>query len=684
MANGNDPNKLNREIRSLQIAQQRAIAEQSIAEALQEAANNAGETLNAQRQELEILRAKQQLAEATLELAKLTDANNRSNLEALQRDLIRARDDLNVAQQKLSLQQESAQLVKGLIGIQDSYQQRLVTNLVKTRDLTGTINNITLELKRSLDDAGGSSAFFASNLIKVKEVANSLSNQIIEATKNLAFEQEQALVGFSKMTGQTGQLRNELLDIERSLFKYGVSIQDATKAQSALFGVVTQFTMITAKQRSELANTTAVLDRFGVGAEVTAQNSEILMRQLGMTATEAGKLNVELFNFARESGLATSKVASDFGRLAPQLMAFGNQSITVFKQLEFASKQTGFSVENMLSVTAKFDRFDSAADSVGRLNAILGGPYLSTVQMVTATNPVERMQMLSDAVRSAGLSFEQLSYYERQALTEGMGLQNVGELAIVMRGQFDLLNTTVNQTSDDYIRLAKEQRSFSTVLEQYKRIIRSVATEMLPLVQKFGDFLETLLENEMAVKMISGAALGLTTALTALPGLITASALGFSVLNPIVTATGIGLLTMAASVTGLFNAFTQSGSPKFYDMGYYIAGGFNAMAGAAGTASQGMGVLGSTIGNISSAMRDIPDMKVTQFKTIMQETRRVTEEVNSAGAGPASMAIGIARATAASGAGGYGPGAGQMYVPINVNIDGETIRRSIKSSSPIR
>ena len=63
MANGNDPNKLNREIRSLQIAQQRANAELSIAEALKEAANNAGDALEIQRQQLEIFRATQQIAE---------------------------------------------------------------------------------------------------------------------------------------------------------------------------------------------------------------------------------------------------------------------------------------------------------------------------------------------------------------------------------------------------------------------------------------------------------------------------------------------------------------------------------------------------------------------------------------------------------------------------------------------
>ena len=39
-------------------------------------------------------------------------------------------------------------------------------------------------------------------------------------------------------------------------------------------------------------------------------------------------------------------------------------------------------------IVEKFDKFDSAAESVGKLNALLGGPYLNTLELVAETDPL--------------------------------------------------------------------------------------------------------------------------------------------------------------------------------------------------------------------------------------------------------------------------------------------------------
>jgi hypothetical protein len=477
------------------------------------------------------------------------------------------------------------------------------------------------------------------------------------------------------MTGQTGALRQEMLGLERSMFQYGVSMESAMKAQSSLFAAVTQFTSMSATERGALARTTAILDKFGVGAEQTARNMQIMTTQMGMGATQAAELSTQMFTFAQKAGIATSKVSSDFANLAPQLMAFGDQASTMFMRLEMAAKQSGMAIEDITNIASKFNRFDTAADAVGRLNAILGGPYLSTMRMVMTTDPTSRMQMMADAVRQAGKSFEQLSYYERLALTEGMGLKDVGQLALVMRGQFEMLDNSVMKTGDQFADLARQEREYNSVLDEYRQLVRSLAVDLLPLVRQLGTMLSYLTEHIGVVKTLAAGFVGLKVALAVMPALMTAFATSAAAASAATGGLIIGLGAAAVAAGLLFGAFTRSGSPKFYEMGYHIAGGFNAMAGGAASAAQGVGVLGASVDGVARAMKDLPDMKVAQFKTIMQETRRVTEEVASAGGGGASLAIGVARAAASAG-GGYGPGSTGQDIVLNVNLDGEKIQRN--------
>jgi len=604
-------------------------------------------------------------------------ATQRQVAREQEQEIDRLQKIVGLEKQRLNLSKEVTSVLKGLTGIQEGTKERFIANMIRTRDVVGQLRGVARELEDTFTTAEGKSLAMTSGLLKATEAARSLMGTAVLATKNLALAQDSAYSGFAKMTGQTGALRSEMIGLERSMFQYGVSIQGALKTQSALFSVVTQFTYMTARERNELAQTTAILDRFGVGAEVTAQNMQIMTTQMGMGATEAAGLSTQLYTFAQQSGISTTKVANDFAALAPQLTVFGDRSKFVFMQLEMAAKQSGFAIERLVGVATGFDRFDTAADSVGRLNAILGGPYLSTIQMVMTTNPVERMQMLADAVNRAGKSFDDLAYFERLSLVEGLKLQNVGELAMLMRGQFKMLDNSVMQTGDQFAALAGQEREYNQVLEEYQQIVRSLAAELLPLVRRLGDMLSIIAEHPGVFKAITAATMGTVTAFQTLVTILPLLSFGFKPLSLALFASRAGFAAAALSAAALFGVFTKSGSPKFYEMPFHLASGFNAMASGAASAAQGVGMLGASVQGVSQAMSELPDIKVAQFKTIMSETRRVTEEVSSAGAGPASLAIGVARA-AASSAGGYGPGgAGGTTVPVNIYLDGAQIESRV-------
>ena len=648
-------------------------------------------TLERARAELELNQTKARIAEQQLQLdterGRVTAsqvARSRALLQSLQDQEQGLRRIVELETQRANLAKETAGALIRLSGINGSLQERFIANVIRSRDVVGSLTNVTNELNDQLGDSEGRSRALASQLIKVGEIGQSIGRTVIHETKRLALEQDAAFAAFARLTGQTGTLRGEMIALEQSMFRFGVGLQEATQAQGALFSVVTQFTTMTARQRQELGQTTALLQRFGVRAEATAKNVQIMTTMMGMSAGEAAGLSTQLFTFAQQAGISTTKVANDFAALGPQLAVFGDRAATVFMRLEMAAKQSGFAIERLQSLAMGFDRFDTAADSVGRLNAILGGPFLSTIQMVTTTDPAARMQMLSDAVNRAGKSFEMLTYYERLSLVEGLKLQNVGELALLMRGQFELLNNSVMKTGDDFEALARQEREFNSVLDEYKQLVRATAAEILPLVRGMASLLSFLSQNTAALKGITVAVVGATTAFRTFNLVMPLFAAGgmAGAASGLALASGLGAAALAAAA--LFGAFTKSGSPKFYEMPFHMAQGFGAMAGGAVQAAQGMGMLGAQVSGVSRAMSELPDIKVAQFKTIMSETRRVTEEVSSAGAGPASLAIGVARAAAASSAGGSGMGGGGTNITVPITLDGEVIsRRVLRGLKPV-
>jgi hypothetical protein len=658
-------------------AQERLNALQQTFNALKtEATGLAAGSLEQRDRELQAQAKELELAQATLE-AQRNGYSVASSLAGINAETVAQKEkELQLAQRIRSTYTETASALKDMAGLNNSLQKRFVQSLMESRNAGGGLRNALETVGKEIQGNTSKQEVFANAIVNSGSRALRFGDILIGATKELVLAQDQAFAAFARMTGQTGAVRQEMVGLERSMYQFGVTTEMATKTQGALFSVVTQFTQMTSRQRTELSQTTAILERFGVGAETTAQSLQVMTAQLGMSAGSAADLSTQIFTFAQRAGIATSQVAADFARLGPQLAVFGDQAASTFMRLEMAAKQTGMSIDSMMAQSAKFDRFNTAADAVGRLNAILGGPYLSTVQMVMATDPTTRMQMMADAVRQAGRSFDELAYYERLALKEAMGLQSVGELAMVMRGQFETLNSSVMMTGDQFADLARQEREFNAVTDEYRQVLRSLAAELLPLVRSLGNFLSFLGQHVGTLQALIPLMVSFKITMAALPIVLQAVAAGFITMNAAAGGLGIALLAMTAGVGGLMAAFTASGSPKFYDMGFHIAGGFNAMASSAGAAAQGVGMLGASVDGVSRAMKDVPDLKVANFKSVMSETRRVTEEVASAGAGGASLAIGVARAAAQGAAGGYAAGAQGQDIVLNVNLDGEKIRRA--------
>ena len=348
-------------------------------------------------------------------------------------------------------------------------------------------------------------------LLTVKNLAAAGITKVVEATVALAIEQDAAAVAFNKATGQAGAYNAQIAGLERSMFNAGVTSADAGQAFADLFTTVTDFSNMSESTQMDLAKTTALLNELGVSSSESAQSIQFLTKVMGQSTGQAAAQTREIFAFAQELGVSAAGMSADFIKMQPQIAALGDTGVQAFKDLQAQAKATGMSFDSLLSITAKFDTFASAADQVGKLNAVMGGPFLNTLEMVAETDPAERMRKLSEGINASGLSFDQMSYYQKKAMTSAAGLNSEMELAMLMSGKLESARGPV-KTQADFEKLADQTKEFNTIMDEMKQFAMSLAVSLGPVVSAIKFIVDGLSSMGIFTKIAIGALTGLVIA----------------------------------------------------------------------------------------------------------------------------------------------------------------------------
>lgn len=364
--------------------------------------------------------------------------------------------------------------IQKALGIQSNFLNSISQDIALTLESTKARKNLIKGLKE-----GGAASIAAAAAFNLSTRALST---LIAGTAELAAATDDALVAFNKQTGAFDLYGREITNLEKDMMKYNVTIVDVAKSYTSMTTNVTDLNKMSKASRKELGETTAILNELGVESDITTENFQFMTKVLGKSARQANRTSRDLFVLARAIGMPPQQMAQDFTAAMPKLAAFGSSATDVFQKLAVNARASGMSVEQMLNITEKFDKFDTAAEAVGRLNAALGGPYLSTLEMVTTTDPTERMKKMADAINSAGRSFDNMEYYERKMIATSMGLSDVNELALVMRGEFDLLPGAIKKSSSEIINLAQQTADYNTVIETMTTLMRQVVIQLGPVI----------------------------------------------------------------------------------------------------------------------------------------------------------------------------------------------------------
>ena len=225
---------------------------------------------------------------------------------------------------------------------------------------------------------------------------------------------------------------------------------------------------------------------------------------MGMSAEAAGQQMLNLEKFAEELGRSPQKLAEDFAGAGNMLAKMGDQGVGAFKDLQIASKITGLEMQKMLNITDNFDTFEGAAAQAGKLNAALGGNFVNAMDLMMETDPAARFNMIRDSILDAGLSFDEMSYYQKNFYKEALGLQDVGDLALMLSGNMEAIPGAIQKTSQEFEEAADRAKTVATFQEQLNILFAEMIPIVTPLIDMFRSLIPVL---EVLMPIMSGIAL---------------------------------------------------------------------------------------------------------------------------------------------------------------------------------
>ena len=406
---------------------------------------------------------------------------------------------LKIAKQDLKVADEKADTLRKQAGAGERVGAAIAGVLGISRDTTPSFSqNLVLMMKQE-----GSAKAIAKEFGGVNGVLSSIGNKGMEIFTGLfmmAIKLATATydlgVNLRRTTGMTAAMAAESQALNISYQNLAYSSDQLQQATTALFMSVSEFTMATPATRARMTELAMSANRAGVSFEDLAKATQIGNRVLGQAGASATESALELGKFAHNIGLAPSTIVQAYGTVVPSIAAMGKGVGKEMRELMRINKATGIEMQRLIAIGDQFDTFEGSAKAVGSLNAMLGGDFVNAIDLMMAKSPSERFMQIKDALDAAGKSFDTMTYYERKAIAGALGFSNVGELAMMMKGNFDALNETAQYGTADWEKYYEGQKNLKTMKEELTATMARMAPELESLIKHFTTFVEYIQKPE--------------------------------------------------------------------------------------------------------------------------------------------------------------------------------------------
>ena len=414
-------------------------------------------------------------------------------IKQLENELIDHADDAN----KLKLMQDLATLMKEKEILEERQKTALKVESFFTNE------GFVLDFDKSrvgifLNDMPGAFQAVSKAMGAAIQPANLFAagvDQMISATRQLFTNFDEAQVNLSKMTATTGEYNDMLYDLQESNKTFGVDSKIAGEAIGNLHKELSSFNQMSSATQEMLAETTARMDVLGVSTGVGAKQFDNMIQGMGMTATMANDASLELVALGDAIGMAAETISSGFNAAASELAKYGSEAIDVFKGLASAAKATGIEMSALMSITKQYDTFEGAAQGAGKLNAILGGGVVNSMDLLNATEE-ERIRLLIQSMTLSGKNWESLNRFEKQAIASAAGISDMTEankLFSMSLSAYDEMQAKGSEANAEAAKMEERAQAVQTLQQKLTQIGQAFAVAFMPVLEFFHGFANMIL-----------------------------------------------------------------------------------------------------------------------------------------------------------------------------------------------
>jgi hypothetical protein len=458
------------------------------------------EILEKQREQLLVLNSIGQLGNDELERQlklnkeKQEQYDKEEKINELLKERLKATKELGANAYK-----DLSELGLGLNNLADSTFGSMLANLAflngsmdKLRGKIGSIGDSFRQIGLSFQQGVGK------GLQNVFDAISPLTDRILG---RLASEMNKAFIqnikdlmdmgpSFVERTGQSVEKFNENISNtfgigSTELTRFGVGLKEVGESFIALNEASSYFVQSSKETQDIYQETALISKKLGISYDSTAKSLDNMTRGFLISGKQASENFKLIQREALGSAISVGKMGKDFESVFPKLVAQGKQAVSIFIDLAKAANKLGLETSTLLNISEGYDTFEGAAEKAGALNAVLGGDYLNSLEMMNATES-ERILIMKRSFDASGMQFNSLDKYTKKAVAASLGISDLNEAERLLSSSTSELTIDMMKSAASEEERTKRAEEATKVSEKFNAAMQSMAGILAPAVELFS------------------------------------------------------------------------------------------------------------------------------------------------------------------------------------------------------
>ena len=323
--------------------------------------------------------------------------------------------------------------------------------------------------------------------LKPTRILSSLLLKLAENTIAAVFAADKASAAFARQTGMGRVHTAGIAKLGTEHRNLGIDVELAGKAYTSATEQLSGFNSMSSATQDKVTLLGASMERLGVGATEGMAMVEEFRKSLGVTTNEAADMTREMALTAKGLGVSMGTFVKGFKSANKTLAVYGKKAPKIFGNVAAMARAANVEVDALLGLAGKFDTFTDAAQTTGKLNAILG-TQMSAMDLLSMKED-ERLEYLMRNMQATGKQFGQMDRFTQKAVANAAGITDMAQANKI----FGMSFKDYKKNQRDMAAQEKSQEEMNKRMEEAMSIVESLKAIMAEFVIKgIGPHIDTI------------------------------------------------------------------------------------------------------------------------------------------------------------------------------------------------